>query len=57
MSRKKIKDSKKADCSYKGCKKRDSFKKRLGVYFKGNYYCSKNCIRKEKEDAKSSDNK
>ena len=52
MSRKKVKDNKKVKCSYEKCHKRDPFKKRLGVYCKGKYYCCKNCIRKEKKDKK-----
>ncbi len=50
MSRKDIKDSKKAKCSYTECRKNDPFKKRLGYYYKGKYYCGKNCVKKQKED-------
>ena len=56
MSRKKIKDAKRINCSCEGCKK-DPIKKRLAYYCKGKYYCSKNCMRKEKRDAKSSNEK
>ena len=52
MSRKNVKDAKKTKCSYSDCKKHDSFKKRLGYYYKGKYYCSTTCAKKEKKDKK-----
>lgn len=52
MSRKKIKERKKVNCAYKECHKKDPFKKKLGYYYKGKYYCSQNCVRKEKRDKK-----
>ena len=43
--RKQIKERRKAKCSYAKCT-RDPFKKNLGYYYKGRYFCSKGHARK-----------
>ena len=49
--RKESKSSRRAKCSYAKCTK-DSFKKSLGYYYKGRYYCGKtHAIKAKKENA------
>jgi len=48
MSRKNIKSKKRIKCAYIKCTK-EAFKKSLGYYYKGKYFCSKGHARKSKK--------
>ena len=39
--RKNAKSARRTKCAYKKCSKTDPFKKSLGYYYKGNYFCCK----------------
>lgn len=45
MSRKSKKSNKRIRCNYSKCN-RDAFKKSLGYYYRGQYFCSKGHARK-----------
>ena len=47
--RKDAKNARRTKCSYAKCTK-DSFRKNLGYYYKGRYYCGKSHARRAKQE-------
>jgi len=49
VMRKDAKNARRTKCSYAKCTK-DSFRKNLGYYYKGRYYCGKSHARRAKQE-------
>ena len=55
MSRKNLKAQKRTKCVYTKCTK-DAFRKSLGIYYKGRYFCSRGHARKAFKEKAIKDN-
>ena len=54
--RKEAKNKRRTKCAYSKCTK-DAFKKSLGYYYKGKYYCSKGHARRAKRERQEENKK